>query len=65
MSKVSAIAAAGRTELTLRDRFAMAALTGLLAGPSDGMPGFLEAVAKAAYFMADAMLAERSKKAVS
>lgn len=42
---------------TLRDKFAMAALTGLLAGGATGMVDY----AGCAYRHADAMLAARSK----
>ena len=50
----------GATEPTLRDKLAMAALSGCVAGgwaPSD-IPAF----AKQVYAMADAMLAERKPK---
>jgi len=61
------------TEITLRDLFAAAALTGWISGPCNGdtldeydgdQGAFAEhqaAVAKAVYGYADAMLAERSK----
>ena len=44
--------------MTLRDWFAGQALTGLLAG---GTPDDAHVVARCAYFVADAMLAERLK----
>ena len=48
---------------TLRDRFAMAALTGFIAGdhPDSPWPD-PQTVAKRAYAVADAMLAEREGK---
>ena len=45
---------------TLRDEFAMAAISGLLSNPTIGFESF-DAAAKAAGKMADAMLAERKK----
>jgi 2,4-dienoyl-CoA reductase-like NADH-dependent reductase (Old Yellow Enzyme family) len=45
-------------QLTLRDRFAMAALTGMLAGDPN-YPTTWEDAADAAYLAADAMLAAR------
>ena len=42
----------------LRDRFAMAALTGLLSGPCD-LAAYRESCAKLAFQIADAMLAAR------
>lgn len=45
---------------TLRDQFAMAAMTGMLANPNNG--GTYELLAEAAYGYADAMLAERAKE---
>lgn len=52
---------------TLRDEFAMAALTGMLAANPQGVPGMNEdnvdeIMAREAYASADAMLAERKKK---
>jgi hypothetical protein len=58
-------AALARSEETLRDRFAMAALTGLLAGPEDGggtLPHYQQHYARTAYGYADAMLAAREVK---
>ena len=47
--------------LTLRDQFAMAALTAIIAHPL-GCAGQWEDAAKQSYEAADAMLAEREKK---
>jgi len=50
--------------MSLRDYFAAKALQGLLVAPKEGWPKELQAissVSQAAYRMADAMLAERSK----
>lgn len=44
---------------TLRDRFAMAALKGLIACPEEGA---LEGITKAAYEYADAMMKARAKQ---
>ena len=50
-------------ECTLRDQFAMAALTGLVASfHSLDMDNYKEKAAVTAYEYADAMLAEREKK---
>ena len=46
-------------EVTLRDQFAMAALTGLLSDP--GTKYNADRLAKNAYDIADAMLAERER----
>ena len=48
-------------ELTLRDRFAMAAMQGLLASTAADYSGGVEPFATDAYKFADAMLAERVK----
>lgn len=53
-------AANGRGDYTLRDRFAMAALTGILANP--GRLGSLSETVRASYEFAAAMLAEREKE---
>lgn len=45
---------------TLRDQFAMAALTGYLANPN--RVGWFGEVAESAYMQADAMMLERDKK---
>lgn len=45
----------------LRDHFAAAALTGLLAGPAAGPPQTFDDFASEAYRLADAMLRERSR----
>jgi hypothetical protein len=47
------------TEKTLRDEFAMAALTGLLSNPNGGFNPFQAAVE--AYGFADAMMREREE----
>lgn len=47
-----------QTELTLRDRFAMAALAGLIKADSSDP----DMIASAAYVIADAMIEERAKK---
>ena len=55
----------GSIDETLRDRFAMAALTGLLASrdvdklPKDQRQGMSENYAKVSYVIADAMMDER------
>lgn len=48
--------------MTLRDWFAGQALMGLLAGRSQGVSFTPEEAAKSAYFVAQAMLAERTTK---
>jgi hypothetical protein len=48
-------------EKTLRDEFAMAALTGLIASPKAKLPQEIECLAPLAYSLADAMLKERNK----
>lgn len=50
------------TENTLRDQFAMAALTGLLAGQN---PDTAEDTAQYAYYVADCMIAYRQKPKAS
>tara|TARA_R110002096_G_scaffold406489_3_gene604767 strand:- start:486 stop:686 length:201 start_codon:yes stop_codon:yes gene_type:complete len=45
----------------LRDQFAMAALTGIIAGPPRGRAATPESDAKAAYQAADAMMEQRKK----
>lgn len=47
-------------QVTLRDQFAMAALTGLLAALTHGSPA--DHIAKQAYAAADAMLEARKEK---
>jgi len=47
--------------MTLRDWFAGQALTGLLAGRSEGVKFTPEEAAASAYFVAQAMLVERQK----
>ena len=53
------------SEITLRDRFAMAALTGILAGailPNDRTKENMAAIPGSCYALADAMLRAREKK---
>ncbi len=46
---------------SLRDQFAMAALTGLISHSGGSFSGTLEEFAKSAYQISDGMLAERDK----
>lgn len=47
---------------TLRDQFAMAALTGIIAAPTTSEDASMQVMAEDAYRFADKMLAERAKK---
>jgi hypothetical protein len=51
----------GATGMTLRDYFAAAALTGLIASNDEGAGDRLTEIPEYAYQIADAMLKERSK----
>lgn len=50
--------------MTLRDYFAAAALTGLMASPTTSVSASARVLAQDAYAQADAMLTERNKKNV-
>lgn len=52
------------TELTVRDQFAMAALTGMIANPGTQGAGveMINSLAKACYIVADAMMEARKKE---
>ena len=51
----------GTSGMSLRDYFAAAALTGLLASPDPTLPN-PEGIAKVCYRFADAMIVERNKE---